>query len=757
MIEKKLAVTGIVQGVGFRPFVYKLALENNLRGYVNNSSKGVNIIIQGEENLVTIFLKELKEKAPALSFIDKIIIEDKDLGDFKDFKIIESEKEEKGITLISPDIGTCDKCMKEAMEGYKGRRLLYPFTNCTNCGPRYTIIKGLPYDRKNTTMKDFEMCPLCEEEYKNPLDRRFHAEPTCCENCGPQVKLLDKKGNILGGEPLRETRKLLKRGYIIGVKGIGGFNLVCNGKDEKAIETLRIKKGRPSKPLALMMKNLETIREYCNVNKYEKEILLSNKKPIVLLSKKNEELPYNISFESSNVGVLMPYTPLHQLLFDEELSALVFTSANFSGGSIISKNEEALEKLSKVADYFLIHDREIFKEVDDSVVRVLLKDIYPIRGGRGYFPRYLSYKGSKGILACGGDLKNSFAVTLGDYIYLSPYIGDLTYVENQERFKASVNHINNIYKNNIAILAYDNHPRYWSQEYIKEKGARKIGVYHHHAHIVSCMAENKVKEEVIGIAFDGIGYGEDKQLWGGEFLICNYKSFKRLGHLSYMKMPGGDSATKNPWIMGVSLAYKAFKGEKRKIEGALPESFKEKNIKVVQHILRNEKNQIFCSSMGRLFDGISSFLGFTKEATYEGEGAVYLENLAAKCEEGSKDKLYEYEINYLRDQYILDLDKLVKGILEDIKNEKSPKEIALTFHKTIIKSTCEICVLIRAKSGVNKVALSGGVFQNKLLFLGVYEGLRTQGFEVLYHRIVPCNDSGIALGQLFIAEELSKE
>lgn len=373
MIEKKLTVTGIVQGVGFRPFIYRLALENNLRGYVNNSSKGVKIIIQGEEKQVACFIKDIRGKAPALSFIDEIVIEDEALKDYKDFKIIESEKEEKGITLISPDIGTCDKCMEEVMEGYKGKRLLYPFTNCTNCGPRYSIIKGLPYDRRNTTMNEFKMCPLCEKEYKNPLDRRFHAEPICCEECGPKVKLLDKQGIKLQGDPISNTRKLLKKGYIIGIKGVGGFNLVCHGKDEKAIEALRFKKGRPRKPLALMMKNIEVVRQYCNENEYEETALLSNKKPIVLLDKKNSELPYNISFESRNVGVLLPYTPLHQLLFDEELSVLVFTSANFSGGSIISKNEEALEKLNKVADYFLIHDREIFNEVDDSVVRVLLK------------------------------------------------------------------------------------------------------------------------------------------------------------------------------------------------------------------------------------------------------------------------------------------------------------------------------------------------------------------------------------------------
>ncbi|MEG2935995.1 MAG: carbamoyltransferase HypF, partial [Clostridium sp.] len=681
------------------------------------------------------------------------------LGVYDTFSIIESVNNKEVATLISPDIATCEDCMEEVFN-YKDRRYRYPFTNCTNCGPRFTIIKQLPYDRRNTTMEDFPMCSSCRNEYYNPLDRRFHAEPTCCEQCGPMVEVCDNKGQkLMVKEPFSEIRELLKKGAIVAVKGIGGFNLICDGSSKDSIDKLRSRKYRRTKPLALMMRDIGEVEKYCDVGGLEKMILTGSKKPIVLLRKVNEKLPENISFNNRRLGVVLPYSPLHYFLFDDELRVLIFTSGNISGGAIQYKNETAIEKLSGIADYFFTHNREINMKIDDSVVKVELGGEQVIRGGRGYAPLYINSKSRRKILACGAQLKNTFSISVKDNVYVSPYIGDLETVEVQENFKSNLKHVMDLYNLSLDIIAYDMHPNYWHQEFIKGYSVRKLGVFHHHAHIVSCLVDNEVKEKVIGVAFDGIGYGRDGNLWGGEFLICDYKCFKRVGQLNYMDMPGGDSAALNPWIMGVSLVNMALAGEKEKVKEALNGLVEGNKVEVILAAIAGSKRNNLCSSMGRLFDGVASLLGFEDKVTYEGEGAIYLENLAIwyKEKEIKKIESYVYRINCKDGMLIIDTRVMIQQILLDLKLEKEVGEIALRFHETIIEFSKDICERLRSKYNINKVALSGGCFQNNLLLEGIYHHLSDSGFEVLTHKNIPCNDSGISIGQFFIANEIARE
>lgn len=759
MRAKLIIVTGIVQGVGFRPFIYRIARDNLLFGEVRNTSKGVYIKVQGEENNINNFIEEIRAKSPRLSRIDEISAEDISLGVYYAFSIIESVNNKEVATLISPDIAVCGDCMEEVFN-YKDRRYRYPFTNCTNCGPRFTIIKQLPYDRNNTTMEDFQMCSSCREEYYNPLDRRFHAEPTCCEKCGPMVEICDNKGKKLKvQEPFSEIRELLKAGAIVAVKGIGGFNLICDGSSKEAIDKLRSKKYRSIKPLALMMKDIGEVEKYCDVGGLEKKILTGSKKPIVILRKINEKLPQNISFKNRSLGVVLPYSPLHYFLFDDELRVLVFTSGNISGDTIQYKNEIAIEKLSGIADYFLIHNREINMKIDDSVVKVVLDGEQVIRGGRGYAPLYINSKSRRRILACGAQLKNTFSISVKENVYVSPYIGDLETVEVQENFKSNLKHVMDLYNLSLDIIAYDMHPNYWHQEFIKDYSVRKLGVFHHHAHIVSCLVDNEVKEKVIGIAFDGIGYGRDGNLWGGEFLICDYKCFKRVGQLNYMDMPGGDSAALNPWIMGVSLVNMALEGHKEKVKETLKDLMEVSRVEVILAAIAGNKRNNLCSSMGRLFDGVASLLGFEDKVTYEGEGAIYLENLAIGYKEKKIKKVesYVYKINCNEGMLVIDTRVMIQQILLDLQLEKEVGEIALRFHETIIEFSKDLCERLRSKYKINKVALSGGCFQNNLLLEGIYHHLSDSGFEVLTHKNIPCNDSGISIGQFFIANEIARE
>ncbi|WP_338026017.1 carbamoyltransferase HypF [Abyssisolibacter fermentans] len=744
-----MTVKGIVQGVGFRPFVYKTAVNNNLTGWVKNTSKGVYIDVEGKKSDISKFIYAIYHKSPPISEIKEINIEEKEMVNYKNFEIKHSIKEEDAVTFISPDIGICAQCLED-IKDINNRRYKYPFTNCTNCGPRFSIIKKLPYDRNSTAMDEFEMCSICKSEYDNLLDRRFHAQPNACTKCGPKVELIDNFGNrVLCDDPIKQAVKLIKQGKIILVKGLGGFQITCDAVNEKTIEKLRDKKHRPAKPLALMMKNIKVVKKYCKLSEKEEKVILSSKKPIILLEKKLEILPNNIAPNSNKLGVMLPYTPLHSLIFEEDIEVLVMTSGNISSYPMIYKNEEALNRLNNIVDFFLLHNRKIHVPVDDSVCKVILGEENVIRSARGYAPIYIK-QNVINILACGSHLKNTFALSKNNYIIMSQYIGDIENIETFNCFERSLNHLKNIYNIKPKIIAYDMHPNYWSFEYTKKQDIKKVQVQHHHAHIVSCMVENKVKDKIIGIAYDGIGYGMDGKMWGSEFLICDYKDFIRVGHVDYVNMPGGDFASKEPWKIAVSYLYKAYRDD---IYEKLPYTLINKNIKPILYLIKNNINSPQCCSIGKLFDAVSAILGFIGKVTFEGEAAILLENIADKNE----CSRYDYDIEYINQKYIVNTDNMIIGITNDLKNHVNYKIISKKMHNTVIDFSIETCKMIAKKYNIYKVALSGGVFQNEILLKGIYKKLVSKGFMVYTHKLIPCNDSGISLGQLVIADAKSKE
>jgi hydrogenase maturation protein HypF len=746
MERKYVTVHGIVQGVGFRPFVYNEAIRNNLKGWVKNTSEGVYIDLEGEKIGVENFLITLKNSPPPLSKIEEITIEDKSIKGYKGFTIEKSNEICNSITLISPDMAICKDCESDIKDS-NNRRYRYPFTNCTNCGPRYSIIKKLPYDRAMTTMDEFKMCPICKKEYENPLNRRFHAQPNACKDCGPEVWLTDNLGNVMENkEPVESLIMLLKKGYIAGVKGLGGFHLVCNGKNEKIIKTLRERKNRPFKSLALMMRDIDTVKKYCRVNTLEEEILTGRKRPILLLNKKNDLLPNNISPDNNKLGVMLPYTPLHMLLFDEELDVLIMTSANSSGLPMVYKNEDAVEKLKGIVDYFLFHNREIHMPVDDSVVQVVMDKEMVIRSARGYAPMALKLDNICDSLSCGSQLKNTFAISKEHHVFISPHIGDMENLEVYNSFVRGVEHFKNIYSIKPKIIAFDMHPDFLGWEYSKNLEGEKIPIQHHHAHIVSCMVENNINKKVIGIAYDGTGYGTDGKVWGGEFLICNYKDFERIGHLDYTLLPGGEAAIKEPYRMALSYLYKCY-GDRVKSFIPWGKSLENHMIKNVLSILKKNLNCIGTSSMGRFFDAVSALLDLKRKVTYEGEAAIALESICSLDEEG----IYSYDICDNNGELIINEEKIIMDIMSDLEDGSNKGKIAKRFHNTVIAFTIDMCERIRDMRGINEVVLSGGVFQNNILLKGIAVGLEKQGFKVYTHGKIPTNDGGISLGQLVIA------
>lgn len=757
MIRKSILVKGLVQGVGFRPFVYKIALKNNMNGFIKNSSKGVLIDVEGNEESIDNFITDLKNPSIEVLNIEEIIINDKEIVNYKTFNIEESINENQGLTFISADLGICKECYKD-ITNKKSKRYSYAFTNCTNCGPRYSIIKALPYDRPSTTMNSFKMCKDCNEEYINVFNRRFHAQPNCCAKCGPKLELVDKHGKKVNTkDPIKETINLIKQGKILSIKGIGGFHLVCDGKNKYVIDNLRKKKHRKNKPFALMMKDIETVKKYCVLSIDEEKILSINKRPIVILDKKEEVLPYNIAPGNKTIGVMLPDSPLHYLLFNNGLDVLIMTSANINGMPIISDNKKALKDLVNIADYHLINNRDIYNTVDDSVTRIILEEERVIRMGRGYSPMYLKGKKFKESLSLGAHLKNTFCFCKDENIILSQYIGDLDNLETLSRYEMAMETLKNIYNINPKLVAYDFHPNIFSDEYLKNIEVKKIAVYHHHAHIASVLFENKVNNRVIGVAYDGAGYGEDGTVWGGEFLIADCKEFKRCGHLNLVAMPGGDIAARDPMRMAISYLYKAYKDKEEKYLNGIfsflnytePLSIERKEAQICIDMMKKDINSPKTSSMGRLFDAVAYILGFNKKITFEGEAAIYLENIAS----GNNVDSYEHSIDFINENYIINTDTIIIGIVEDLKKQISKEAISMKFHNTIINFTVDLCERLSKDYGIKEVALSGGVFQNKILIYGIYNALEKKSFSVYINKKIPCNDQGISLGQLVIANE----
>lgn len=752
-IRENIIIKGIVQGVGFRPFIHKLVQNYNLSGWVLNSNQGVEMDVEGKAEELNNFISDIKDKLPPLARIENIEVNQLPLIGYKGFSIKKSiTKEENGFVLVSPDISICEDCLQELFDP-RNQRFRYPFINCTNCGPRFTIIKDIPYDRGKTTMKVFEMCPQCQSEYENIEDRRYHAQPNACADCGPQVSLYQNKRKLESVDPIEKAVKLLKEGKIGAIKGLGGFYLACDATNNKAVAKLRRLKNREAKPFAIMSFNLEKIKKYCKLGKKEEEWLINRARPIVLLKKKEDSLiSSSVAPRNNYLGVMLPYTPLHYLLLKDNFTALIMTSGNIADQPIIGDNQEALEKLDRTADFFLLYNRDIFNRCDDSVLKIINGDNMFFRRSRGYvpYPIILDFK-LKEVLALGGELKNTISFSKENYVFLSQYLGDLKSVETLSFLKKSIASLKKMFRINPEIIACDLHPDYLSTQYAEEIGAKKglkvVKVQHHHAHIVSCMVENNIKEKVIGVAYDGTGYGDDGKIWGGEFLLCDLKEYLRVGHLKYCSLPGGDKAIMEPWRMTYSYLYSIYGPKAKTLDINFIQRMDYDKLSIIEKMIDKNINSPLTSSCGRLFDAISSLIGIRDEISYEGQAAMELESF---CASGIKER-YKFCIYKEGMEFIIDPQEIFIEIIKDLKEGIDKKIMAAKFHNTVAEFTLNLCGKIRENSGINKIALSGGVFQNKYLTEKVVSLLEDKGFKVYTQSKVPPNDGGISLGQAVVA------
>jgi len=775
-MNRHISVTGVVQGVGFRPFVYGLAKRLDLRGWVRNTSGGVEILIEGNKLQVERFVHSLKTEAPPLAKIDSISIQS-DLPDtnLTTFNIQPSTHIEGAFQPISPDVAICADCERELFDP-NDRRYLYPFINCTHCGPRFTIIKDLPYDRPATTMANFPLCDACRKEYEDPLDRRFHAQPVACPACGPFVYL---EGSLTDNEILSnidlqlhailKARRLLRKGKIIAVKGLGGFHLACDAENKKAVNELRRRKGRVGKPFAVMAADLAVVKDYCEVNEAERKLLTGREKPVILLNKKKDiSLPNELAPGMDTLGVMLPYTPLHHLLINQTdpilnrepvPPMLVMTSGNFSEEPIATKNQDAFEHLTPLADAFLLHDRDIHIRCDDSVIRVEGRkskakesatfDLRPstvfLRRSRGYapYPVQLPFD-TKPTLAVGGELKNTFCLTREKYAFLSHHIGDMENAEVYESFEQGVQHLSKLFRVQPELIAHDLHPGYFTTRYAEGiTDVPRIAVQHHHAHIAACMADNNLTDrKVIGLSFDGTGYGTDGKIWGGEILLASYADFERVAHLEYLPLPGGDSATRHPWRIAVGYA----EALGLDIEG-LPflASLDKKAMEIVRRQVQKKLNAPETSSMGRLFDAISSMVGIRNEVSYEAQAAMELEVQSKAWLAEAQPYPFEIESGIIR------VGELLKHVIEDARAGKPAGLVGARFHHTLADVTAKVSLQAREATGINEVVLSGGVWQNQVLLELARAALMKNNFVVFTHQKTPANDGGLSLGQAVIA------
>lgn len=776
-------IDGIVQGVGFRPFVYGLAKRLDLTGWVRNTSAGVDIEIDGPPQHLETFIAALRAEAPPLARIHAIEISSRPPAHFSSFEIIHSQSITDAFQPISPDVCTCEDCLKE-MADPRDRRYRYSFINCTNCGPRFTIITDIPYDRPNTTMAGFKLCPDCQQEYEDPLDRRFHAQPIACPVCGPSLWLEQRNGakwtrGPKGDQALKQTQELLKQGKILAIKGLGGFHLACDAENEAAVAELRRRKLRVDKPFALMMPDLATIELFCQLSSAEREALTALARPIVILQRRQpSSIAWQVAPGQDTLGVMLPYTPLHALLFLPDHSAsgypavpraLVMTSGNQSEEPIAFELEEARRRLGSLADAFLMHDRPIRTRCDDSVVRLFQPGfsdpvILPLRRSRGYAPYPVQLpRPSPPILAVGAELKNTFCLSREKYALLSHHIGDLENVETLVSFEDGIRHFEHIFRFKPCLIAHDLHPDYLSTRYALERARQEelptLGVQHHHAHIAACMTEHSLSGEqpVIGLAFDGTGFGSDGAIWGGEFLIADYRGFQRPYHLGYVPLLGGEIAIREPWRMALSWCAEAgipWADDLPPIRFVHAElDAPEKRLEALHHQYTSRLNSPLTSSMGRLFDAVAALIGVKQKVNYEAQAAIELEALVDPNETGwypFVSELGQYTENTTSP---LSPASLLTAALEDLRLGRSPGVISARFHRSVARIVNQVCCQIRQDIGINTVALSGGVWQNRILLQMTLQLLHADQFEVLWHRQVPPNDGGIALGQAAIAAQ----
>ncbi|MCX5783263.1 MAG: carbamoyltransferase HypF [Elusimicrobia bacterium] len=740
---KKIIISGLVQGIGFRPFIYRLAKEHGICGWVLNSPKGVEIFAQGRAANVKIFTSEIKTKAPQKSRIDKLVVLQARSADVKKFEIKESLKRGAKKSIIPTDLAICPDCAREILDK-ADRRFLYPFANCTNCGPRFTIVKKMPYDRAFTTMREFKMCPDCAQEFTDPLNRRFHAQPNACDICGPQVYL----GKLRGIRAMEKAAEQITKGEIIAIKSLGGFHLACDALNKKAVEKLRLKKSRPHKPFAIMAEALSSVKKFCHVSGEEEKFLLSEKAPAVMLKKRSAGFAPQVAPNLSALAVMVAYTPLHKILFYllKKMgfnNPLVMTSANAKDEPICISDGEIRQKLSAVTDCMLSHNREIHNRCDDSVGFICDGKPRLTRRARGFAlePIKLSHNAIS-VLGMGGELKNTFCLTRQDEAFMSCHIGDMNERETENFYLSALSKMKKLLGARPAVIAHDLHPDYATTKLAAKMPGKKIAVQHHAAHIFSVMAEHKINSPVIGVAWDGTGYGPDGSIWGGEFMVADGKNWRRMASLKPVALPGADAGAIEIWRMGLSWLKTAL-GENWRKHISLFAEVDRKKLLSVDKMIDAKINCPLTSSMGRLFDAVSFLAGLRSEITYEGQAAMELEAL---CENHSA-KFYSFEIHKKNGLLIIDPSPMIKEVIK----EKNAKIIAEKFHATVVEMAAKTIEEISRKTKINKIALSGGVFQNKFLLELAEKKLSQKGFKVYANVLVPANDGGIALGQAWAA------
>ena len=744
---------GTVQGVGFRPFIYNLAKKLNLKGWVLNSTKGLEVHVEGQPQELEEFVQIVKQEPPRLARITSMEVKETDYCGYTDFVIRGSSQEAETDVLVPPDTAVCSDCGHEVFDP-SDRHYLYSFTNCTNCGPRFTIVRDFPYDRKNTTMSVFPMCENCSKEYHDPADRRFHAQPVACPQCGPRIIFTDSQGQLITGDWREEYTRRIKEGAIVGIKGLGGFHLACDAHNSSAIAALRERKGRPAKPLAVMARDLETAKKYCCVSVQEEELLAGVEAPIVILDKLDSfDLPHNLAPNLKTLGVMLPYTPMHLMLFDIDIDLLVMTSGNPSGMPLEKDNCEAIEGLGHIADYFLMHNRDIENRTDDSVVRVVNGMLKFYRRSRGYVPQPVPVPIDPDypavVFGAGGEMKNSFCLVKEDgSAYPSQYMGEIDTLEAMDNYRDSLDKFQRFLEVKPQIVGYDLHPGYNSSKLALEIPAtHKFPVQHHHAHLASVMAENDLSEPVIGVILDGTGYGADGHIWGCEFLTGNYLDFTRHAHLSYIPLIGGERAVKNPWLVTLAYLIKYFGHEEgvRLARDIFGEGY---NIQASAQLLASGINCPLASSTGRLFDAVSALLGVCRTTTYEGQAAIELGELALEVTADDYGSMF---VENRERPYILSAESIFKGLLQDIKEGAGPELMSTKFHNSLVRTVCDTVDAISRDTGIAKIVLSGGTFHNEYLGAKVQEQLEKKDYCVYTHQFLPTNDGGISLGQAAVA------
>ena len=751
-IRRGIQVSGIVQGVGFRPYVYRLANQRSLVGRISNTAAGVVIEVQGSPEAVDDFLTRLPREAPPLARITGIDVCELPCDHDDAFQIVTSHVGAERRVLISPDVATCADCLRELFDP-ADRRYRYPFINCTNCGPRFTIVRDIPYDRARTSMNVFPMCPACQAEYDDPANRRFHAQPNACWECGPLIELVDREGRrIESADVIGEAVARLREGAVVAVKGLGGFHLAVDATNAAAVERLRERKRRVEKPFAVMAPDVATIETYCNVDEASRALLLRAERPIVLLPKK-QPTPIAEAVAPFNryLGVFLPYTPLHHLLLEAgRFPALVMTSGNLSEEPIAIDNQEALERLGELADFFVQHNREILLRSDDSVVRVVGGKVRQWRRSRGYVPvPVFLHREVPAILAVGGELKNTVCLTKDRHAFLSQHVGDLENLESYRFFEEAVEHLQRILEIVPRIIAYDLHPDYFSTRWaLGRTGVQLEGVQHHHAHIAACMGEHHLDGQVIGLALDGTGYGTDGQVWGGEVLVAGYRDFERVAHFGYVPMPGGAAAIRDPWRMAVGCLFHHFGRDFLKLPIPFVRELAPPKTELLIRMIEGGVNTPLTSSCGRLFDAVAALAGIRAQVNYEAQAAIELE--MAMADAPSSEMAYPLDIRKETRGWKIDTRPLFEALLDDLAHGVKAGAISRKFHNGLVEVFTRLAAIVREHAGLDRVCLSGGTFQNAYLLEHLTARLETGGFRVFSHAEVPAGDGGLSLGQALV-------